>query len=153
MRRTVQSRGLGYASYNAVTSWPASSNCYLGYPVMIKHVLSLALLSLSLPAMAAEVTVCIAAPQEKNPLYYGLAITSTQLKCELPLKYFPTLTQLYRDGWQLVQVVGVTNDLARGAKGPSPVYYLQRDARPSAPSAAKPKAPERKPESSSFGDW
>ena len=79
------------------------------------------------PASATEVTVCIIAAVQNNTVYFNNATSVTRLMCELSAKnYFPTLVELYSQGWELIQVVGGDHVMALGAGAPSPLYFLQR---------------------------
>jgi hypothetical protein len=82
----------------------------------------------------AEVVACVVADTPENPAYYGMATTVTQLKCEFTNKdYLPTLGQLYKQGWRLIEVVGGDHALSMGNRGPSPLYFLEREVVPVAP--------------------
>lgn len=88
--------------------------------------------------LGADIVACIVAETENNSSYYGMATTVTRLKCEFASKdYYPTLPELYRQGWRLIQVLGGDHALSQGTRGPSPLYLLEREALP-APSAAAP---------------
>ena len=96
--------------------------------------LSLTLAMLPAAADAAQILACIVADVEGNTSYYGTATTATKLKCELPNPdYLPTLADLYRQGWRLIQVLGGNHAIAMGNRGPSPLYLLERDASGAAP--------------------
>ena len=119
---------------------------------MYKHFKLLTILAAALGTgvvQAAQLTVCVPAKDVKNsPTYYGIASTRTRLKCEVkPASLRPTLGQLYKDGWRLIQVVGGDNSLARGGKGvAAPLYYLEKEADASAKD-------EKKKEKSGFSLW
>lgn len=88
--------------------------------------------------LGTDIVACIVADTESNSSYYGMATTVTRLKCEFASKdYYPTLPELYRQGWRLIQVLGGDHALSQGTRGPSPLYLLEREALP-APSAASP---------------
>lgn len=81
----------------------------------------------------AEITVCVIASLQNNPAYYSNATTATRLQCELSAKdYYPTLVDLDKDGWRLIQVVGADHAMSLGTGGPSPLYFLERHGSPPA---------------------
>jgi hypothetical protein len=104
-------------------------------------------------ALGADIVACIVADTANNSSYYGMATTVTRLKCEFTDKdYYPTLPELYRQGWRLIQVLGGDHALSQGTRGPSPLYLLEREAPPAPPAvptavtpspaaAAAPKSP------------
>jgi hypothetical protein len=103
------------------------------------RLLPLAVLALA-PAqvLGADIVACIVADLESNSSYYGMATTVTRLRCEFANKdYYPTLPELYRQGWRLIQVLGGDQALSQGTRGPSPLYLLEREA-PMAPPVASP---------------
>jgi hypothetical protein len=81
------------------------------------------------PVLAGtQIVACVVATLEGNGSYYGAATTTTKLKCELAdPDYFPTLVELYAEGWRLIEVVGGNHAIAMGHQGPSPLYLLERD--------------------------
>jgi len=84
--------------------------------------------------LGAEIVACIVADTPNNSSYYGMATTVTRLRCEFTNKdYFPTLPELYRQGWRLIQVLGGDQALSQGTLGPSPLYLLEREAVPASP--------------------
>ncbi len=90
-------------------------------------------------AKAAELLACVVAGIPDNPTYNGMATTLTKLKCELPkADYYPTLPELYRQGWRLLQAVRAELTLCQAAQVPSPLYYLEREAA-AAPTPIAPK--------------
>jgi hypothetical protein len=85
----------------------------------------------------ADIVACIVADTQNNSSYYGMATTVTRLKCEFTDKdYYPTLPELYRQGWRLIQVLGGDHALSQGTRGPSPLYLLEREAAPAPPAAS-----------------
>ncbi len=98
------------------------------------------------PAAAAEIVACVVAPIPNNPAYYGTSTTITQLKCEFGNKdYYPTIAQLYQQGWRLIEVVqvpGAERGLASGAQAASPLYFFEREKAP----VETPTPPAKKPE-------
>ncbi len=57
--------------------------------------------------VGTDIVACIVADTQNNSSYYGMATTVTRLKCEFTNKdYYPTLPELYRQGWRLIQVLG-----------------------------------------------
>jgi hypothetical protein len=98
--------------------------------------LSVGLASIALPAAGADFVACIVASLPNNANYYGNATTTTKLKCEFTNKdYYPTLPELYRQGWRLLEVIGGDLALAnRGSSGISPLYLLEREMETTPPS-------------------
>jgi len=90
-------------------------------------------------ALGADIVACIVADTANNSSYYGMATTVTRLKCEFTDKdYYPTLPELYRQGWRLIQILGGDHALSQGTRGPSPLYLLEREAQPAASAAVTP---------------
>ncbi len=121
---------------------------------MLKNFLSAILLfSLFLTGTMAfaapQLTVCIVAGDiKKNPKYYSLPTTKTRLKCEVGnAQYRPTLRDLYRNGWRLIDMQQVDPREAKNKKFPSPLLYLERDLSKE-PVRNKPQ-PKKEPEPSS----
>ena len=121
------------------------------------------LLATSAQLSAAEVTVCVIdAKIKNNPHYYSLPNTKTRLMCEITQKNIrPTLGDLYRSGFRLIQVVPVPARYASAKNQPSPLLYFEktgpttaRAPAPKAPAKTTKKAPEKKKDSgfSLFGD-
>lgn len=96
------------------------------------RLLSPALLALCIgQAGAADLVACVVAPIPNNPNYHGTASTITRLKCEFTRKdYYPTLGELYKLGWRLIEVVGGELALNRGSQVDSPLYFLERETNP-----------------------
>ncbi len=107
--------------------------------------LSLLVLGGSLqPAASAEITACVIAGLQGNPSYYSTATTATRLKCELnAADYYPTLNELYQQGFRLIQVIGGDHAMSLGNGGPSPLYLLERETSPASPAAAPEQPPPR----------
>ena len=99
------------------------------------------------PAGATDLVACVVAPLPNNPTYYGTATTLTQLKCEFTRQdYYPTLGELYKLGWRLIEVVGGESAFGKGAQSASPLYFLERDQpTSSAPTEAPPQKPDKTP--------
>jgi hypothetical protein len=104
---------------------------------------ALAMACASLPALGTDIVACVVATNAaNNATYYGAATTVTQLKCEFTNKdYFPTLPELYRQGWRLIQVLGGDQAILKGGQGVSPLYLLEREGNAPAAAAAPPAAP------------
>jgi len=83
----------------------------------------------SFPAQGAQIIACVVADNlQGNPTYFGMATTVTKLRCEIANKdFFPTLPLLYQQGWRLIQVVGGDHAMSTGNRGPSPLYFLERE--------------------------
>ena len=105
--------------------------------------LPLALVALApTQVLGTDIVACIVADTQDNSSYYGMATTVTRLKCEFTNKdYYPTLPELYRQGWRLVQVLGGDQALSQGTRGPSPLYLLEREVSPVPPAASPALAP------------
>lgn len=81
-----------------------------------------------LAAPAADLVACVVAALPNNPTYHGTATTITKLKCEFTRQdYYPTLGELYRQGWRLIEVMGGELALLAGDKAASPLYFLERE--------------------------
>jgi len=103
------------------------------------------LMLVSSQVLATDIVACVVADTQNNPSYYGMATTVTRLKCEFANKdYFPTLPDLYRQGWRLIQVLGGDHALSQGTRAPSPLYLLERDTVPATPAPASNAAPAPK---------
>lgn len=90
-----------------------------------------AMMVLTLPSVA-EVNVCKPEVGNNNRTYFGLATTNTRMICEASQPGFrPTLIQLYRNNWRLVEVVDGRN-IKSGDKVVyrPPVFYLEREKPP-----------------------
>lgn len=99
-----------------------------------------AVASFSAVASSYQVTACIVADTKGNPSYFGTATTKTQLKCELGSNAgTPTLIDLYKQGWRLIDIVGGNHAISLGNRGPSPLYLLERELK-----APANKAPAKK---------
>lgn len=97
--------------------------------------LSVGLLGTAAPATGADIVACVVAGLPNNANYFGNATINTKLKCEFTGNDYPTLLDLYRRGWRLIQVIGGDLALAnRGNGGISPLYLLEREATPPPPS-------------------
>lgn len=109
---------------------------------MYQRLLTLLLVSAPMPSLGADIVACIVAGVPNNPNYLGTATTVTKLKCEFTnANYYPTLPDLYRQGWRVIEVLGAEQTISRGGQGVSPLYLLEREAVP----AAAPAAEEAKP--------
>ena len=91
----------------------------------------LLLLLINIPVVnAAEVTTCIIDSTVKsNPRVYFFPITSTELRCDHVIgKANVTLSDLYKDGWKLIQVISpILFEQKTSGQGYSPVIlYLER---------------------------
>jgi hypothetical protein len=108
--------------------------------------LTAALLALAAaPAGATDLVACMVAPLPNNPAYYGMATTITKLKCEFTREdFYPTLGELYRQGWRLIEVVGAEIPPSQGSRAVSPLYFLEREGSAPAQPAATP-APGQAP--------
>jgi hypothetical protein len=85
----------------------------------------------SIQALGTDIVACIVADVPDNSSYYGMATTLTRLRCEFTNRdYYPTLPELYHQGWRLIQVLGGDQALVQGSRGPSPLYLLEREAPP-----------------------
>jgi hypothetical protein len=85
----------------------------------------------SIQALGTDIVACIVADVPDNSSYYGMATTLTRLRCEFTNRdYYPTLPELYHQGWRLIQVLGGDQALVKGTQGPSPLYLLEREAPP-----------------------
>ena len=112
------------------------------------YLLTSLLLWASSPAFATDIVACIVASLPNNRTYFGTATTATKLKCEFTNEnYFPTLPELYRQGWRVIQVLGAEQAISSAGQGASPLYLLEREtqaapatssATPSASQASKP---------------
>ena len=93
---------------------------------------------------AAEVTVCVIDGKIKNnPHYFSLPNTKTRLVCEIAQKNIrPTLGDLYRSGFRLIQVVPVPTRYSSAKNQPSPLLYFEK-TEPAAAAAPAPKAPAK----------
>lgn len=93
-----------------------------------------------------QIVGCVVAQLEGNSGYYGTATTATKLKCEFTNpEYYPTLQELYQQGWRLISVLGDNQAISMGGRGPSPLYLLEREAPPaSAAASAPPEDPKKK---------
>jgi hypothetical protein len=114
---------------------------------MLKKV-KLALVSLFIlssgQASTAEVTVCVIDGKIKNnPHYFSLPNTKTRLACEIAQKNIrPTLGDMYRSGFRLIQVVPVPARYSSAKNQPSPLLYFEKTG-PAAAAAPAPKAPAK----------
>lgn len=118
-------------------------------PRLIPLIACVSLSSLLPSAHAAppyQVVGCVVAQLEGNTGYYGAATVSTKLKCEFTNPdYFPTLQDLYQQGWRLIAVLGDNHAIAMGGRGPSPLYMLEREVpRPPAAASPPPEEPKKK---------
>jgi hypothetical protein len=74
-----------------------------------------------------QVLACVVAQLEGNTTYFGTATTATKLLCEIDNpNIYPTLPELYAQGWRLIDVLGGDHAIAMGNRGPSPLYLLER---------------------------
>jgi len=82
-------------------------------------------------ARPADLVACIVAPIPNNPSYHGMATTVTRLKCEFTREdFYPTLGELYKLGWRLIEVVGGELALSPNNQVASPLYFLEREGDP-----------------------
>ncbi len=129
-----------------------------------KGIISLAalLIGAATQVSAAEVTVCVIDGKIKNnPHYFSLPNTKTRLACEIAQKNIrPTLGDMYRSGFRLIQVVPVPARYSSAKNQPSPLLYFEKTGpaaaapAPGAPAKTTQKEPEKKKNSgfSLFGD-
>lgn len=97
--------------------------------IRVFFLLAAGLASALVHAAGTEVLACVVAPLEKNPTYFGTATTVTKLKCEITNEdVYPTLPDLYRQGWRLIQVLGAEQAIASQGKGTSPLYLLEHES-------------------------
>jgi hypothetical protein len=76
-----------------------------------------------------QILACVVAQLEGNPAYFGAATGATKLRCEIDNpNIYPTLAELYAEGWRLIEVLGDDHAIAMGNRGPSPLYLLERAA-------------------------
>jgi hypothetical protein len=91
----------------------------------------------ALPASGTDIVACVVAALPNNPVYNGAATTVTKLQCEFTNKdIYPTLPELYAQGWRLIQILGGDQALAKAGQGPSPLYLLERQATQQHPAPA-----------------
>jgi hypothetical protein len=98
---------------------------------------------------AKQIMICVVdANLQNNPLYFKLPNTATRLRCEFSANNKrPNLRELYREGWELIDVVPV-DPRASNQKPVSPVLYLERDVPGNEQEEqAQPAKPSRKPDS------
>ena len=108
-------------------------------------VLAPLLLLCAAPAKSADLVACIVAPIPNNPTYNGMATTITKLKCEFTRNdFYPSLGELYKQGWRLIEVVGGELALAPGNQVASPLYFLELESAPT-PSPLRGENPAPKP--------
>lgn len=115
------------------------------------RLLSAAAMTLAaVPVLGNEIVACVVAPLENNPNYFGAATTATRLKCEFTNQdIYPTLLDLYRQGWSLIQVIKIDQSLGKNNQVISPLYLLEHRSDTLPKGAAKPDASakgEAKPE-------
>lgn len=89
---------------------------------------ALALLAASTTAFAGEITVCVIdASIKDNQHYYTLPNTKTRLLCEIAQTNLrPTLGDLYRNGFRIVQIEQVPAKFITDKSQPSPLIYLEK---------------------------
>ncbi|TNF99240.1 MAG: hypothetical protein EP297_06055 [Gammaproteobacteria bacterium] len=79
---------------------------------------------------ATEITACIINTKSKNnEVYYVFPTTSTKLICDHSNRqYDVTLTDLYKDGWRLVNLLGpvLVGQSSGQPKYNPPILYLER---------------------------
>ena len=104
-------------------------------------VMALLVIMAAASVQAADVTFCVAESGNKNTTYFNLATVKTRLICDFyGPNVRPTLPQLYKDGWHLIQVMDGTMIRSDGKNQyRAPIYYLDRE-----------KAPKRKKGTSPF---
>ncbi len=111
-----------------------------------KGIISLAalLIGAATQVSAAEVTVCVIDGKIKNnPHYFSLPNTKTRLACEIAQKNIrPTLGDMYRSGFRLIQVVPVPARYSSAKNQPSPLLYFEKTG-PAAAAAPAPKTPAK----------
>jgi len=98
-------------------------------PPIVRYTLALSLLLAgSFASAGSQIIVCIIAPQIKNnPIYFNMPNTTTHLLCELgSTNQRPTLKDLYRAGFKLIDIVNIDPKSANNTSV-SPILYLERD--------------------------
>jgi hypothetical protein len=79
---------------------------------------------------SAELAVCVVDNRQKgNALYFGLALAKTRMVCDRAegKQFSATLPELYRDGWEISQVVGEGWLGYKDDKSyRSPIYYMTK---------------------------
>lgn len=90
--------------------------------------LALGLLAASTVAFSGEITVCVIdASIKDNQHYYTLPNTKTRLLCEIAQTNLrPTLGELYRNGFRIVQIEQVPARFITDKAQPSPLIYLEK---------------------------
>ncbi len=110
-----------------------------GSTKQLKPLLALGLLAASATTFAAEITVCVIdASIKDNQHYYTLPNTKTRLLCEIAqTKLRPTLGDMYRSGFRIVQIEQVPARFVTEKSQPSPIIYMEKLDGPK-PAAAQP---------------
>ncbi|KAB2308313.1 hypothetical protein F8A87_11360 [Betaproteobacteria bacterium SCN2] len=105
-----------------------------GIRKQLTPLLALALLAPSTAALGAEITVCVVdASIKDNQHYYTLPNTKTRLLCEISqMNLRPTLGDLYRNGFRIIQIEQVPARFQTGNAQPSPLIYLEKLGAPAA---------------------
>lgn len=109
------------------------------------QILALLLAFAPLPSLGGDFVACVVAGLPDNGTYLGAATRTTKLKCEFTnANYFPTLPELYQQGWTLIQVLGAEQAISRGGQGASPLYLLEHKDPPPQAAPASQAAPAGK---------